>query len=161
MRPIIVSKKGISELISYVLLTVMAIALASGVYLWLKAKIPVEQSGCPETLSMIITECNLSDSNLNITFKNNGNFNITGAFVYVKLQDNSTYNLTTFPPDLMNIQHDHLPLAEEKRQVFDVSFISNPATNITHIEFIPVKNIYNKTVLCKKQIYPFEFCSKT
>ncbi|MEM1536071.1 MAG: hypothetical protein QXQ82_02720 [Candidatus Pacearchaeota archaeon] len=157
---IIANKIGISELISYVLLTVMAIALASGVYFWIKSRIPVEQEECPEGLSMIIAECNLSGSELNITFKNNGNFNITGAFVYVRLKDNSTKKLEDFPPNLKNAVEDVLSIEEEKSQIFDVSSIDDPANNITHIEFIPVKNLKNTTVLCKKQSYPFIYCSK-
>ncbi|MEM4702972.1 MAG: archaellin/type IV pilin N-terminal domain-containing protein, partial [Candidatus Pacearchaeota archaeon] len=119
MRSIIADKRGISELISYVLLTVMAIALASGVYIWIKTRIPYDYKECPEGLSMIIEECTIKEQipnsfELNLTFKNTGNFNITGAFVYAVLSNGSITNLTTFPSNLSYLDADYLPVGEKR-----------------------------------------------
>lgn len=155
----IIARKGISELVSYVLLAVMAIALASGVYIWARSKIPVFQEECPEGISLIIEECKFESSNnvLNITFSNGGNFNITGLFVYVVFDDNFTMNLTRVPEG--EIEEDYLPLSAEKNYSVNILFPDGKNyNNIKNLEFIPFKIIKGKTFLCRKVVYPFEFC---
>ena len=77
MRKIIQNKRGISELVSYVLLIVLAIALAGGVYIWLTsiAK-PSQQVECPDVnIRLESYECfkpiNGNPGNITLLLKNN------------------------------------------------------------------------------------------
>ena len=83
MRKIIKNKRGISELVSYVLLITLAIAIAGGVFVWLKYEaIPPAKEECPDVNIILLNDTcyNNAGGQGNITFwiKNNGNFDIDG-----------------------------------------------------------------------------------
>ncbi|MCS7134763.1 MAG: hypothetical protein NZ889_02820, partial [Candidatus Pacearchaeota archaeon] len=151
-----IAKKGMSELVSYVLLVVMSIALASGVYFWAKSKVPVGQEECPEGLSLSIIGCKFDTSNtpqLNLTLLNTGNFNISGIFVYITFDDNSVINLTSLPEDLSQTE-DFFPILEERNYSSLVFFPQGKSyLHVTYIEVIPFKNLRKGTVLCDKIKY--------
>lgn len=77
------NKKGVSIMVGYVLLVVIAIGLSVGVYQFLKLQVPKERSECPADIHVIIEapECNvgLQEAKLNIT--NRGLFKIDGAYI--------------------------------------------------------------------------------
>lgn len=79
-------KKGISIIIGYVLLVVMAISLSLLVYAWLKYYLPKEIEKCPDSVSLIISdyECNQEDKEISLTLKNQGFFNIYGFIARVR-----------------------------------------------------------------------------
>lgn len=70
-------------MIGYVLLIVIAIALAAMVYPYLKARLPVDQVECPADLSVSIenVSCDKTTRSLTLNLLNNGLFNITGAYI--------------------------------------------------------------------------------
>ncbi len=83
-------KKGISLMISYVLLISIVIALSIGVFAWMKVIIKdVEPSvDCKEGTSIILEdkECSgegIGMANLRLNLKNNGKFSIDGVIVAV------------------------------------------------------------------------------
>ena len=89
MRKIINNKRGISELISYVLLITLAIAIAGGTFIWLKyIAVPPAKEECPPEVNVIILNDTCYNKCINpptvypgnITFwiKNNGNFDVDG-----------------------------------------------------------------------------------
>jgi hypothetical protein len=75
------NKKGISLMVSYVLLIIIAVGISVGVFAYLKLYLPTEQPECPYGTSLIISyaKCNSGTLTLNIT--NNGLRNVTGAFI--------------------------------------------------------------------------------
>jgi len=77
------NKKGISELISYVLLITLAIAMAAAAWFFLKpyAERPLAGEECPETVNLVLEnyECNLAEKTFTFTLKNRGLHNITGV----------------------------------------------------------------------------------
>ncbi len=82
------NKKGISEIISYVLLIVIAVGLSVLVFSFLKLYIPKFQTPeCPKDISLIVSEvaCNLypdaTKNALNLTLVNKGLFNVTGKYI--------------------------------------------------------------------------------
>jgi len=81
------SKKAVSEIISYVLLIVIALGISAAVYQWMSVRIPDVSETCPEDVSLYIKNYNCNESVcssgkcLNLTIKNNGNFNIDGIFM--------------------------------------------------------------------------------
>jgi hypothetical protein len=75
-------KKGISIIIGYVLLVTFAIVIGVIVFQWMKTYVPQDQLSCPDGVSIFIDNYNCSSDILAITFKNNGNFDIGGYFIY-------------------------------------------------------------------------------
>jgi hypothetical protein len=72
-------KRGISELIAYVLLVSLAIGLSSAVYTWMRAyAINNPSESCPDGVSLIIQDysCNATDISLNLS--NKGLFRVDG-----------------------------------------------------------------------------------
>jgi len=83
MRKIRRNKKGLSEVVGYVLLIVIALSLAVLVYSWIKSYIPKETVQCPDETTMIIKEykCDNSNKIINITMQNKGLFNVEGIVI--------------------------------------------------------------------------------
>lgn len=79
-------KKGVSVMVSYVLLVVFAIIISGIVYQWLKTYVPKQALECPEGVSVFIKEASFDPDNsqLIITLKNNGRFNLAGYFIHGK-----------------------------------------------------------------------------
>ncbi len=79
-------KKGISEIINYVLLVSLAIIMASAIFAWMKFYVqkPLPEESCPE-VSIILSEysCNVSEKMLNISVQNKGRFDIDGFIVRI------------------------------------------------------------------------------
>jgi len=80
-----VGKKGISIMVSYVLLIVFVIIIGAIVYQWLKTYVPAQALECPDGVSLFIKDADFdsSDSQLIITLRNNGRFNLAGYFIHV------------------------------------------------------------------------------
>jgi flagellin-like protein len=77
-------KKGLSEVVGYVLLIVVAISVAAIVGVWMMSQVPEDDSGkiCPEDSSLIILDYNctrdIGSLIANITIKNKGFFVVDG-----------------------------------------------------------------------------------
>src|SRR3989344_5928807 len=99
-------KRGISEIIGYVLLIVGAVAMGAIVFSWLKTYIPTEKLECPDDVSLFVKEssCVIDTStlittlNLNLNLKNNGKFNIDGYFIRGALsgEEQATQDLSEY-----------------------------------------------------------------
>lgn len=78
------NKRGISVIVGYVLLIALGIIMSVIVYSYLKTYIPRDPIKCPDATSISIKEvlCDNISKSLNLTVKNNGNFNIEGFFIY-------------------------------------------------------------------------------
>lgn len=77
-------KKGISVMVSYVLLIVFVIIIGAIVYQWLKTYVPAQALECPDGVSLFIKDADFdpSDSQLIITLRNNGRFSLAGYFIH-------------------------------------------------------------------------------
>jgi hypothetical protein len=79
------NKKAISEIVSYVLLIVIAMALAISVYSWLKIYVPsdTEPEECTDSTALYLKDykCDNIQKVINISFENKGYFNIDGFFI--------------------------------------------------------------------------------
>jgi len=84
MKRIRKNKKAVSPMIGYILLISAAIFMSVLVYAWLKTYVPKAALECPETTSMFIKNYTcISNNQLNLTIRNNGNFNIAGYFIRI------------------------------------------------------------------------------
>lgn len=87
-----ISKKGLSPIIAYVILVVIVITTSLVVYPWLQTYLAVSPDSCPEGVSIYLNKISCeSDTNvyyLNLTIKNNGRFGIGGYFINFRGVDN-------------------------------------------------------------------------
>ncbi len=80
-------RKGVSIMIGYVLLIVIAVSMAIAVYSYLKLYLPKDQLQCSNDIAVTIDEDVCSGQEVNITIRNRGLFNVQGVFVRIGEQD--------------------------------------------------------------------------
>jgi len=97
MRRILDNKKGVSEIVSYVLLISITFGIAGMVYAWLVYYVtPGEEVKCDEGIALTIRSYNYNCTTkaLNITLQNRGLFDVDG-FV-IRLNNNSRSELGVY-----------------------------------------------------------------
>jgi len=96
-------KKGVSVIVGYVLLVVIAISISLLVYSWLKGLLPGEPKKCPDSVALIIEDYNCSDKELYLILKNKGFFNINGSIVRIRNEsDGFFYELKNKKGEIFN-----------------------------------------------------------
>jgi len=87
-------KKGVSEVVSYVLLILIAVILAMLVFAYLKLYVPKEKPECKEGIDLMIEDfgctIGLSDTlkdQINITLQNRGRFIVDNVYIRIGKQD--------------------------------------------------------------------------
>lgn len=78
------NKKGVSEVVGYVILIVIALTMSVFVYAYLKLYVPKEAPSCPSDISLSVQDytCTSGPNGiLNLTIKNKGLFKVYGAYV--------------------------------------------------------------------------------
>ena len=75
------NKKGISELISYVLLITLALAMAAAFWFFIKpyAEHPLAEEGCPESVNIVLENYSCSNDIFSFDLKNRGLHSVTGV----------------------------------------------------------------------------------
>ncbi len=78
------NRKGLSEMIGYILLISMTIILSLTVYGWLKTYVPTKSIECADGASLFMQDFNYTcnTNTLNLTLKNNGRFDLAGYFIH-------------------------------------------------------------------------------
>lgn len=95
------NKRGVSEIIGYILLIAIVIAISVLVYQWLKSFVPQNSLSCPDGVSISVINYNYSCSKntLNLTLQNSGTFSISGYFIDASNNSNqqiATLDLTLY-----------------------------------------------------------------
>jgi len=75
------NKKAVSEMVAYVLLIVIVMAIGSLVYAWVVFQMPKDSAKCPDDLSLIIKDYNCSAKVLDLEVQNKGLFDIFGYYI--------------------------------------------------------------------------------
>lgn len=156
-------KKALSEIVSYVMLIVIAISLSVIVFAYLKVYIPKEKPQCPEDISLIIQKasCSISTySNLNITLENKGLFNIDSAYIRFGLQEKKVLDLIESPLNNFffinpsNSSERFLPPQKQTEwyALFEPSYASTLSTGGYALEVQPVVYVDKKLIICEKAI---------
>jgi hypothetical protein len=95
------NKKGLSEVVTYVLLIVIAMGLSAVVFAFLSNIVPEEKYECPEGLALTITEVDCESPIVNkqvyITFQNKGRFEIDGIYSRVAENKNDAPSIPLVP----------------------------------------------------------------
>tara|TARA_Y100000296_G_C5070340_1_gene204574 strand:+ start:171 stop:752 length:582 start_codon:yes stop_codon:yes gene_type:complete len=78
------NRKGISNVIGYVLLIVITIVISTIVFQWMKTYVPTDPLDCPDSVSVFVKEYNYdcTENKFNLTLKNNGRFDVGGYFIH-------------------------------------------------------------------------------
>jgi len=147
------NKKGLSEVVSYVLLVVIAISLSLLVYAWMKGLLWKNPKECPEGVSLIIADytCNSAIKNITITFRNNGLFGIEGFIARIS---NETGKLTTKPllgGEPINGDFNgnfFFNQALKPNEEFTNSFSYSDYDKIVELEIVPLKLVGTEMLLC-------------
>lgn len=161
-------KKGVSEIVGYVLLIVIAITISTIVYFWLKGYLPKQGLECPEEISISVLDYKCNPPSVNLTFKNTGLFNIDGIVIKGTDKPNKAANFPLIAEDLkvgpgttykgdypfLDASKKQIPLKPE--EVYERDFRYYPQANraIKKIQVIPFKmierNKKKEQVLCTK-----------
>jgi cysteine-rich repeat protein len=96
------NKKGVSEMVGYVLLITLAVTMSIIAYNWMKTYLPKSTAECPDGTSLFIEQAmfNASDGNLSIALKNNGRFDIAGYLIFATNSSSQTLATIDLSPYL-------------------------------------------------------------
>jgi hypothetical protein len=148
------NKLALSEVVGYVLLISMSLALAGAVYAWLMYYVtPGQEVSCDEDVAVIIRDFNYScaSGSLNLTLENRGMFNVAGYTVRVNNRTGAkngvyTINKTGQALKVGQIVFDYYsPINDQS--TFPVSAISGDLT-IVEVQPIMIKN--NVVIACEQ-----------
>ena len=159
MSKMLNNKRGLSEVVGYVLLIGVAIALSIMVYYFINSYLPKQTtSDCPEGLSIIIYEysCDASQSRLNLTLQNKGLFDIDGFIIKAANDSNLPakslkYNNGTGTQSVGIVYiDDNAELVLKPSGKFNRVFDYSDHGLITKLQIIPFKNYKGESLLCGK-----------
>jgi len=118
-------KRGISEMVAYIILVGIAIGISSFVFVWMTHYLPggtngVETKSCPEGSTVLIKSsyCSAEDTELEIVLKNNGRFSLDGFKVWVN--DKRDAGIGAY-----EINDSGVPLAPKTETVFYYDYHEN------------------------------------
>ncbi len=150
------NKKGLSEVVGYVLLVAMAIALSAIVYYFINSYLPKQANDCPQGLSIIITDykCNNNINHLNLTIQNKGLFDIDGFI----LKASNDSNLPAKSLDYINstggtssgvVYFDkNFDLVLKPNEKYNQTFNYSHYGIINKIQVIPFKLYKGESLIC-------------
>tara|TARA_Y100000310_G_scaffold342908_1_gene448195 strand:+ start:8607 stop:9113 length:507 start_codon:yes stop_codon:yes gene_type:complete len=78
------NKRGVSNVIGYVLLIVISIVISTIVFQWMKTYVPTDSLDCPDGVSVFVKDYsyNCTENQFNFTLKNTGRFDVAGYFIH-------------------------------------------------------------------------------
>lgn len=91
--------KGEATIIGYVLLIVLALALAGAVYGFLRFYIPKDKPTCPDGIGLIVGGVSCKDSWINLTLVNRGLFTVDGAHIKMGVAGRSLKKIINCPSE--------------------------------------------------------------
>ncbi len=152
------NKKGLSEIIGYVLLIVFAVSMSAIVFAWLRAKAPKAEEKCPDDVSIEVISYTLNPGkSLSFDLRNRGFFGVNGLSVRLKegtkncvITQATCSNCTKYQARSNKI------LFEQKINpsgIETITIVYEDCTTPSDIEIIPMRFIENDFVLCENSIY--------
>jgi len=154
-------KKGLAEIVSYVLLIVFAVSISALVYTWLRGTIPKAETKCPEAVSIEISDYNiLEDSTGKYLFANvtnRGLFSINGLSFILK-EDGKLCNINE-----LTCEDTEVLCSQQSNKIIFGSVLNQSQTKpigirysgcgeANEIEVIPIKFVEKNLVLCENSI---------
>lgn len=145
------NKKGVSEIVSYVLLISIAFGISGIVYAWLTFFVtPGQETNCNEDIALTISDYyyNCVTKELNLTIRNRGLFDVDGFTIRVNTKNDSKIGIYTINSTGQNISVN----SEIKISFPNSSKLENgkPLTeNIKFLEIQPFVRDKNLKVNCE------------
>jgi hypothetical protein len=138
LSPLGKQKKGLSNMIAYVLLITITISLSVLVYNWLQFYVGVSDlEECPEGVNLVIQNytCNKgSDGNLNVTLKNKGLFEVDGFILRIHDRVDADFGFYTLNSSGAVISVGGL----DSKNYWFADYSSEDFTDVTLIEVQPI-----------------------
>ena len=150
LSSIVKSRRGISEMVSYVMLIVIALGLSVLVYNYLVNYVPKDKVTCSDDISVTIKQiaCNSTNERITFEFLNNGLFDIDFLYVRIIKENQSVgQNIAKIAlnpalnPSLSSIQ-----------TINSISQIKNQPGKYS-IELQPAVWIKKQLALCENSVY--------
>lgn len=155
-------KKGMSEVVGYVLLIVIVIALSILIYGWLRFYVTAEDiPACSDDVNVVLKnqKCSFSggDIILNITLKNKGFFDVDGYVL--RVHDRAGAKMGLYPLDMFGF-----PLApnEERSVAYNVSnysFDGYVLGDLTLVEVQPFTKGDDENISCRISVLQNTQCA--
>ena len=147
------NKKAVETMIAYVLLIGISVALAGGVYAWLKfyTSNPLPAESCPD-VNLIIKSYNCSESTKTITLEvqNRGLFNVSGF--YAKMNDKAESDTGGNVAGKYPLSPRQYTGSIAPAETIIYNFAFTYFETIKQIEIEPFLTAKNQTSLCEKAI---------
>jgi hypothetical protein len=132
-------KKGVSVIVSYVLLILLSISLAGMIYGFLQYRVKHrEKLECPAGVSIYVENYSCNNDKINLTLKNNGLWHISGVNIKIYL-GNKINNITNF--------NQSIPIDQSQ------SFWIEKGNKVEILPFIEIKN---KKVYCSDALILYD-----
>ena len=148
------NRKGVSLMIGYVLLIIIAVGISIAVFTYLKLYLPKEEPKCQEDIVLSIDEVICENGEVEISISNRGLFSVNGAFIRIGEVDRVAKTLLNNGPVLFIDQNDGLLGPGESWNAIyndddyeDIDFIG-----IKELEIEPLVYVDNKPALCEKAV---------
>ena len=144
------NKKAVSELVAFVLLVGLSVALAGGVYAWLKLYVqkPLPEESCPD-VSIIIVNYTCEGNTITLNVQNKGLFNVSGFMA--KMNDLSETDPGGKLAGRYPLIPQCYPISLGPGDIAEAKF-SYLKQSIKQIELEPFRGTCSKLSLCDKAI---------
>ncbi len=151
------NRRGVSEIIGYILLIAIVVVISIFVYQWLKTYVPQGALTCPDGVSVAV-EYNYSctENTLSLNVQNEGVFSIAGYFIHASndsTQEIATIDLTAYYTGTNNETSSGILLSyynildpgDSETSEFDLSLSPAIASGtLDKIEVIPMRYVEYK-----------------
>lgn len=136
------NKKGISNLIAYVLLITITLSLSVMVYGWLKFYVQTDEvAACPDNVNIIVESYNCSGNTLFIRLKNKGLFSVDGFIIRTNNREGAKFGI-----HVLEEVNDELKPGEYFSKSYE--FSGNPITLIDVQPFL----LEEEKVICESYV---------
>jgi flagellin-like protein len=161
------NRKGVSEIIGYILMIAIVVAISVFVYQFLKSYVPKDTLTCPDGVTIIIPDYkyNCTANMLNFTLQNEGTFSIGGYFIHASnsSQGIATIDLTHYYTGTYQLSSgaisfgftnvlDPGKIVPKVSNGFNLSIIPPITGTLNRIEIIPMRYVVyqgkNRTASC-------------
>jgi len=166
LRKLNQDKKGLSEMISYVLLVAIAIGISTGVFVWLKSYTNVTPVvDCEEGTSVLLEsytcQCEYELCLMSLDIKNNGRFNVSGIILtistdakreptdYLMQRKDSERRLK---PGITYFDYPLSPGSKSTVEFFNVNQKDEALSSIPLIKIQPIITLNKNRVVCQNSI---------
>lgn len=147
------NKKGLSEIVGYVLLIMIAFSIAGMVFMWLRAYVQTgETAECDSGVSLSIREYNYSDElrTINLTVRNDGRFDVDGYVIRVNNNSITRFGEYKIFENATKIKV-NTNIGINIDEIKDISNDENITGRIKMVEIQPFVHINNKKTYCEKR----------